>query len=238
MDANRRSGLTPQVVLGLGVIAFGLVLTFDNLGLIDGRYVFRLWPLGLIAVGVSHLLQDHRGMAVVIGGRGPRLLIGIPWILVGSLLLLGNLGVLHVHIWDLWPVVLIVIGASLVWQAADRRRAPVSDSTSTIEAIAVMSGVQRRTSSPEFRGGELTAVMGGVEVDLRQATIADGEAVINVFAFWGGIKLKVPEQWVVIARVAPLMGGYEDKTRSPKHDRSQRLVVRGTAIMGGIEVTN
>src|SRR6185436_13726953 len=113
------------------------------------------------------------------------------------------------------------------------------DPTATVGAVAVMSAIERSTSTTDFRGGELTAVMGGIEVDLRQAQIANGEAVIDVFAFWGGIELKVPESWVVVGKVAPLMGGYVDKTRrQAKHDGHQRLILRGMAIMGGVEVRN
>ena len=36
-----------------------------------------------------------------------------------------------------------------------------------------------------------------------------------MFAFWGGIEIKVPEDWTVVTRVMPLMGGVEDKTRAP-----------------------
>lgn len=229
MGANPRGAVTPQVVLGLAVILFGLVLTLDNLDLVDGRQVFRLWPVAVIAIGVSHLTHDR---------NGPRLLVGVPWIIVGTLLLLSNLGIVHVHVWDLWPLVLIAIGAYLVWQAIDRRRPRSDDGSASVGAVAVMSGIQRKTNAASFRGGELTAVMGGVELDLRQAGLNGGEAVIDVFAFWGGIELRVPENWTVVSKVIPLMGGYEDKTRPPKHDMSHRLVVRGMVIMGGVEVKN
>ena len=57
-----------------------------------------------------------------------------------------------------------------------------------------MGGVIRRSNSQTFEGADLTAVMGGCEIDLRQASMAPGgEAVIDVFAFWGGIDVKVPE---------------------------------------------
>jgi hypothetical protein len=61
-----------------------------------------------------------------------------------------------------------------------------------------------------------------------------------VFAFWGGIDLKVPDDWVVINRVIPLMGGVDDKTRTPIDSSAaqKRLVVRGIVIMGGISIRN
>jgi hypothetical protein len=54
---------------------------------------------------------------------------------------------------------------------------------------------------------------------------------------WGGIEIKVPPDWTVVSKVDPILGGYEDKTTSPK-DELKRFVVRGTVVMGGLEVKN
>jgi predicted membrane protein len=78
--------------------------------------------------------------------------------------------------------------------------------------------------------------MGGCELDLRHASI-QGEAVLNVFAMWGGIEIKVPEDWVVSMQGTPILGGFSEKTMVSK-DTSKRLVIRGYAIMGGVEVRN
>jgi hypothetical protein len=102
-----------------------------------------------------------------------------------------------------------------------------------------MSGVVRRTTTQAFEGADLTAIMGGCEIDLRRASLAaGGEAVIDVFAFWGGIDIKVPEDWVVITRAVPLMGGIEDKTHSPVSPVSKTLIIRGIVIMGGVAIKN
>ena len=81
----------------------------------------------------------------------------------------------------------------------------------------------------------------GCEIDLRQASIAPGtEAVIDVFAFWGGIEIKVPEDWTVVTRAVPLMGGVEDKTHVPQPLPAveKRLVISGIVVMGGVVVKN
>ena len=58
-----------------------------------------------------------------------------------------------------------------------------------------------------------------------------------MLAFWGGIGVTVPRQWSVVNRVTPILGGYEDRTSSAP-DGAPRLIIRGSAIMGGIEVRN
>jgi len=104
-----------------------------------------------------------------------------------------------------------------------------------------MGGAARRSNSQAFEGADLTAIMGGCDIDLRDASIAPNtDAIIDVFAFWGGIDLKVPEDWVVVNRVIPLMGGVDDKTRTPivPSAPQKRLIVRGIVIMGGIGIRN
>jgi hypothetical protein len=101
-----------------------------------------------------------------------------------------------------------------------------------------MSGIERKNSSQDFRGGDATAVMGGCDIDLRGARIQGGQAIVDTFALWGGVGLKVPEDWRVSGEVIPLMGGFEDKTKPPAGEAKGHLIVRGIAIMGGVEVTN
>ena len=139
----------------------------------------------------------------------------------------------------MWPALLVAFGVFLVWQGASTPRRRTSNaSNDLISAIAVLGGVSRGNNSPAFRGGELTAVMGGCELDLRHAAI-DGEAVIDVFALWGGIEIRVPEDWTVVSRVTPILGGVEDKTRPPQAAASRhRLVLRGFVVMAGVEIKN
>jgi len=210
------------------VIAVGVLFTLDNLGLGDAESLLRYWPVGLIAIGLVKVWQS-RGTT---GGVG-----GFLFIVAGLWLLADALEIVEVSLRRLWPLVLVLVGASLVWRGTQEGRARPADSSAWLSAVAILGGVTRGTNSPAFRGGDLTAVLGGCEIDLRQASI-DGEALIDVFALWGGIDLRVPEDWTVVGRVVPLLGGYEDKTRPPKGAAAHTLVVRGFAIMGGIEVKN
>ncbi len=220
----------PQLILGLIIVLVGVMFTLDSLGIADAEYYLRYWPIGVMAIGAAKLWQARDGHGGTFGG--------VLLLVIGGWLLLSELHLLRVSFWDLvWPILLLALGGSLVWRSVTSRRLPVSDrdGNSTLSAIAVLSGVSRGNNSRTFRGGDLTAIMGGCEIDLRQAAI-DGEAVIDVFALWGGIEIRVPEDWTVIGKVTPFMGGFDDRTRSRQGSGAHRLVIRGMVIMGGVEV--
>lgn len=219
----------PQLVLGLLIVTVGVLLTLDTVGILDAEYFFRYWPAGLIAIGLAKLLQSRGSHSSLVGG--------LIFVAVGTWLLLDNLRIIRVSFWEMWPVVIVLIGASLVWRSLTGPRPAPSDSNSVVSAVAILGGVNRGNNSGSFRGGDLTAIMGGCEVDLRHAKI-NGEAVIDVFAMWGGIEIRVPDDWTVVSRVTPLLGGFEDKTRPTPAASDHKLIIRGVVVMGGVEVKN
>ena len=80
----------------------------------------------------------------------------------------------------------------------------------------MLSGVKRTSLSTRFRGGEVTAFMGGGQIDLRQATIPPGEeAVLEIFIVMGGCEIFVPPSWTVATPIVPIMGGVDDKRLPP-----------------------
>jgi hypothetical protein len=232
--APRRTGLRyalPRLVLGTGIAAAGVLFTLDNVGILDADEWLRFWPLLLVAFGAGLLL----------GGGSPSERIGGGiWLAIGGWLMTDELLDLRFSLFDFWPLALVVAGALLVMRAVRPASKPVAtDDDGTLHAFAMMSGVKRASSSLQFQGGSLTAVMGGIEIDLRSSLLAGGTATLDCFAMWGGIEVKVPPGWAVDGRVWPLMGGFEDKTTPPApEDIAGTLVVTGWAIMGGIEVKN
>lgn len=229
-----RPRVTPQVVIGLAVIAVGVLFTLDNLGLIDADKYLRFWPAALVLVGFVKLRQAIRD------GHG--WVSGLLFFGVGSWMLLERVTYIRLDARTVFPIFLVCLGGYLVWRGfGGRSRPTAADAHSHFSSLAVMGGAVRRNNSQTFTGADLTAVMGGCEADLRQASIAPNtEAVIDVFAFWGGIELKVPEDWTVINRVVPLMGGVDDKTLPQKSTAApaKHLIIRGLVVMGGIEVKN
>ncbi|HVR28755.1 MAG TPA: DUF5668 domain-containing protein [Thermoanaerobaculia bacterium] len=220
--------LTPRLVLGVAVLLAGVVFTLDNLDVLEAGEALQYWPLLLVAVGIAKLVDAGRTGAWVTAGI---------WILLGAWWTLYHVALVDFHPVDFWPVFLIVAGLFLVQRAMrpSRRGEPSAD---RLTGFAVLGGTSRRSSSPDFQGGDFTAVMGGCEVDLREARIANPPAVLDVFAFWGGVEIRVPEDWVVDSQVTAILGGVEDCTGRGPVDQSQRLIVRGLAMMGGVEMRN
>ncbi len=230
--------VTPRLFVGLVVIALGVLFALDNLDLVEAGHVLRFWPILLVIAGLWRLVQPN--------DRGGRMFGLVPLVL--GVVLLANelpwLGI-DVDLDDLWPVLLVVIGLRLVYGAFHRGAAPRQERdvengearvSPTVSMFALMSGNVAKVVSQQFTGGDVGAMMGGCDLDLRRASTGGGQAVLEVFAMWGGIDIQVPEGWAVESRVLPLLGAFEDNTRPPAGPVTDRLLVRGIVLMGGIEV--
>lgn len=231
IDCSRAGRASSRLVFGVGVMVVGLALTLDNFGLLDARRILRFWPLLLVAMGLVRLVQSIR-----LGGRPE----GHAMALGGLALLFMNLGLVTFR--QAIALFMLGVGAIIVWRAVLGRDSRLADAlanaTARLDAFAVLGGVHRQSRSQDFRGGNATAVLGGCQIDLRDAAIPDGmTAVFDTLALLGGVELRVPDDWSVESRGIALLGGFEDKTRHPLDDR-KRLVVTGMTIMGGVEIKN
>jgi hypothetical protein len=216
-----RRGITPRLVLGLTIMTAGLLLALDNLGLVDSGLFFRYWPLAFVVLGLLKLMAPP-------GQRQG----GLFWVLIGVFLLTFTTGYLNFQ--RLWAGLLVFVGGSIAWRAL-RPRPPSAEVGDGVDLLALLGGSKTVNTSLNFQGGQAVAVMGGCDLDLRRATISREEAVVDVFAFWGGVVIQVPDDWQVVNQINAFLGGVDDKTHSVPGAK-QRLVLTGTVIMGGAEV--
>lgn len=218
-----------RLVFGLLLLAFGLLWTLDNLNIVETENVLRFWPAPLLAWGLCMLTG-------LLCRRRP--LAGAIWTVIGAWLLLWELDVLPFGLFDLWPIFLIFVGVTLVVRAwrGGAFSSSATEKEPSMNAFVIMGGIERKVSAVSFRGGEVNAIMGGADIDLRGATLAPEGAMIDVFAMFGGVDIIVPEGWRVIGHVTPLLGGFEDSTVPPTNPSAPTLTVRGMAVMGGVEV--
>ncbi|MGH9741822.1 MAG: LiaF transmembrane domain-containing protein [Candidatus Acidiferrum sp.] len=242
------------LIWGFVILIVGVSLLLDHMGIISFGYVYRLWPLILVVFGLMNLAS-----------RNSRVL-GVLLLAAGVLFLLNNLNLIRFTFGDLWPVAIIAVGLVLIWgslenrgllrkkpkfdwtqpnaAAAFRQRVvdAFSETESSMNAVAVFGGHERRCTDQHFQGGKVTSIFGGVEIDFRDADI-DGEAVLEVTCIFGGVELRVPDTWYVHSRTLPVFGSFEDKTRQsrvaqPEGAKRKTLIVTGVVVFGSVEIMN
>jgi len=231
--ASESGGAAVRLVFGLLIITVGILFFLGNMGVLDPHQFLRLWPALLIVAGLIHILQPH---------RRARFSLGIILVLVGTVMLLNRLNIIHLGLGDLWPLILIFFGIMMILNHSvfHRESSPhpnrAEEDSSFLTESSILSGSHYKCNSQDFKGGDVTAIMGGFEIDLRNASI-DKEAILDVFVVMGGVEMQVPDDWIVTVKATPILGGIEDKTHVGK-DAVKRLIIRGTVIMGGVEIKN
>lgn len=212
----------PRLVVGVLAVVFGAALVLTNLGYLAFD-IGNLWPVVLIAVGVAMLFRPgfygrryrhYRGRWVTdpnYGGHWEADAGSDSGSNPG-----GNPG------------------------AGPEPGAPApSGDNATLDAIAVLGGVQRRITAQNFTGGSIYALFGGFQLDLTQAAIAGPQAVLDLSALFGGGEVRVPDGWIIDIQGQSLFGAYTDETRqSVPAPGAPRLVIQGTAVFGGVVIKN
>ncbi len=261
MPPNNRS-VTPKFIIGVCLVLMGVVLGLDQLHLVQAHHVLRFWPAALIVVGLVMLQRGERHSAlralvlIVVGGW---LLLNtldlvsldiwefiLPLLLVffGARIMMHNQGSRSGAPQDptgAGPAGATPTGQGPSGQGPSGFNSAAASSGEPVHAslFSLLSSSKRRWGKSVFRGAETTAFMGGCELDLREALMSAGElAVVDVFVIMGGVNIFVPPNWTVSQEVVPLLGGVHDKTRSVPSNPAQHLLVRGTVVMGGVEISN
>lgn len=233
LHTEKRPTITGRLWGGAVIITIGVLFLLDNMGVLDAGEFWFYWPLALVGLGFVKLFSPGRA-----SGRA----FGLFLIVGGLWLQLDALGFVVFSFHYFWPLALIFIGITMMSKAVRRgRRSPESGSSANtdLSMTAILSSNKQTNTAQSFRGGDATAIMGAVEMDLRQASIASGtEAVVDNFAVMGSIEIKVPKDWTVLVTGTPLLGAFEDKTSQVPGPVEKRLIIKGVAIMGAVEITN
>jgi predicted membrane protein len=228
---NRKSFFDFKVFIGLIVLLYGLLLLMRNMGYDFGVKIWEYWPVLLILFGLRLLVQPRENRQFITG-----LAIAV----AGLVLLLNNLDVIDLRWRLIWPLLIIFVGIAMLYNSVWKRNS-MRSGQDRIDLSMVFGGGEFRFDSKALRGGSISAIMGGGSVDLRDADMAGDEMALDASAIMGGIELMVPNHWTVIFQATPILGGIDNKSviGGPQQGKpSKRLVITGTAIMGGIEIKN
>lgn len=232
-----KNTIDKRIVFGLILIVLGSLFLLNSFNIIDfylPRIIFS-FPFMLFLAGIIILVNSTKK---VFGG----ILTAI-----GFLFLLPKIfPSIHIEGHVIIPVILIGLGIYIILkqrERAARAEIPVDQTSSmnkdVIDDVAIFGGGTKFIASENFKGGSITAIFGGSEINLVSCKLAEGIQVIDVLAVFGGTTLIVPRDWNVQLNITPIFGGFSNKMfRDPAMpvDNSRTLIVKGLAMFGGGEV--
>jgi len=204
-----------RAFIGVILVLVGFFLVMRNTGVFPGFIddVVFSWPMLLVAVGLIMTLGNSEKTAgVIIMAVGGFFLI--PHIFRETFIFSRRRG---------WTSVVSkgVIGDDFV------------------DYVNIFSGGERQIVSDKFKGGRITAIFGGMELDLTKAKLAPGKSELEITCIFGGATMIVPDDWFVSIEVTPILGGFSDSRRlSPGRtiDPSKHLTIKGAVVFGGGEI--
>lgn len=215
-----------NILWGIVLIGLGIVLGINALSIAYIDIFFDgWWTLFIIIPCFIGLFSDRDRIGNLIG------------LVVGILLLLSCNHIFDIEVvWKLLlPIVLIMLGISCifkngVYSKTLKEMGPVRGK----EFHAVFAGQNLDFSHEVFEGGKLNSIFGGIQCDLRQATISD-KSVIEANSIFGGITIIVPEDVEVKVVATPIFGGVSNK-KGKVTLKNKIIYVKALCIFGGVEI--
>lgn len=224
---------TSRIVVGVLLILAGIFLVMKNMGIFPGfiEDVIFSWPMLLVAIGI------------VLTASRPDKTAGLIIMAVGAFFLIPVLFDHTFHIYHMfWPAIFIIIGVIFIVTRGRERNFSHSKGISGneyVDYVNIFGGGDRQVISDNFRGGKITCIFGGMELDLTKSKLAAGKNEIEVACVFGGVTVIVPDNWSVSIEVTPVLGGFSDSRKfRPERpvEPSGELVIRGAVVFGGGEI--
>ncbi len=223
-----------RVIIGIILVLAGFLLVLRNAGFFPDFIddVVFSWPMLLIAIGL-----------VITAGSSGNKTAGIIIMGVGAFFLIPIVFRETFHMYNMfWPSIFIILGIILIFSRRSRwhHSGKIQEmGEEVIDLIYVFSGGERQIVTENFRGGKITAVFGGAEIDLTKSSLSPGMNVLEIACVFGGITVVVPDEWDVKIEVTPVLGGFGDerKLRPGRiSEPGKQLVIKGAVVLGGGEV--
>ena len=194
-------------------------------------HIIFSWPMLLVTIG----------LVITIGSSGGKT-SGVIVMAVGAFFLIPQIFRETFDINMFWPSIFIIVGIIFIFSKRKGWNSVTTSPLSSddyIDYVHIFSGGERQIVSENFRGGRVTAIFGGSEIDLTKAKLASGVSELEIACVFGGTTIIVPDEWNVKIDVVPILGGFGDSRKlNPGRttDLSRQLVIKGAVVFGGGEV--
>ncbi|MBI5662294.1 MULTISPECIES: LiaF domain-containing protein [Ignavibacterium] len=217
--------------LGGAFIVLGFLFFLNSLDILDfsiSRIIFS-WPFFFLVIGVFITLNTNKKL---LGG----ILSGL-----GAIFLIPHIFPdVHYNGTIVFAIIFIALGLYIILNKKETERIKFDQERKDyLEDVSIFGGGSKFITSDNFKGGNITAVFGGSEINLKGCKLAEGTNVIDVLCVFGGTTLIVPQDWNIILNVTPIFGGFSNKlikdpTATP--DLNKTLIIKGLVVFGGGEI--
>jgi predicted membrane protein len=224
-----------RAIIGVVLVLVGLFLVMRNTGIFPDfiDHVIFSWPMLLVCIGLVMTLGASEKTS------------GVIVMAVGGFFLIPMIFRETFHAYNMfWPSIFIIVGVIFIvtkrgsWNKANlNSKGIIGDDY--IDYVNVFSGGERQVVSENFKGGRITAVFGGMELDFTKAKLAPGRNDIEIACIFGGATFIVPDDWNISIEVTPVLGGFSDSrklTPGRMVDPTKQLVIKGAVVFGGGEI--
>ena len=218
-----------RVLFGTFLILFGLGVFVDQthlsaLGLSSATIMSLFW----LVLGILLFIKRHVFWGMVFSA------IGLLGFISGFFNI--NTGALFL------PVIFVAIGLSVLFRRPDKWVATrMEESTSNedfLKCTVAFGACEKMIISKNFQGGKIESAFGGFKIDLINAKIAKEGAVLDINAAFGGGEIIVPKDMRVISEGSGVMGGWNNNYESSAAKDDPALLIKGSAVFGGVEIKN
>ena len=236
---NKQKHQQSKILVGLLVIAFGILVLLRQMGVIIPGFLFS-WKVLLIAIGLVMLIKHgfQKTSAYVL-------------ILIGSIFLFNDFYPDVIEIRLVLPVVIIVAGVSILVKAMGMNKSPkvtlFKDEKQTdfgspddyVTSSAIFGSDTKNIVSKNFKGANITTVFGGTELNFMHADF-ENEATIDLTTVFGGVTLIIPANWTVASELTTIFGGIDDKRSISSVEQldNKTIILKGSCVFGGVDISN
>lgn len=216
-----------RVIWGLVLAAAGVLFALNALEITKIHIFFDgWWTLFILIPCAIGLITEREKTGNIIG------------ILVGVFLLLCSRDILDFSmIWKLLlPAILCVIGVRMVLGGLFEKKKetlPAVTGSHRVIASAIFGGRDWNGAGQVFDGGELTAIFGGVDCNLKNAII-EKDCTIHATAIFGGIDILVPANVNVVVNSVSIFGGFSNETTAQPDVPT--IYIKGFSMFGGVDI--
>jgi len=238
-----------RLVAGVCLILTGIFLVGINVGFIPGgiNKVIFTWPAFLIILGIIGLCNKNIFFGLMLSFTGLFFLIPhLALVMPDTFYWVGENFVA-----TYWPLLLILLGIVLIiywlkpskeyvfYRQWEKKKAYKQKKSHAFSRSAIFGSGKDIVLDEEFKGGEITAVFGGVTLDLRKTSLPEGETHLEVSAVFGKFVVLVPEAWHVESHLDSVFGDFQDnRILGENMDKSRKLIIEGECVFGGGELKN